>query len=58
MPWTKYEYVCTNCDTLIEITTLHGGANQCECHEENIGDPSCVCAESAMLRVNKYNPNE
>ena len=49
MPWTKYEYVCTSCDTLIEITTLH---------EENVEDPSCVCAESAIVRVNKYNPNE
>ena len=57
MPWTKYDYVCTNCDTLIEITTLHG-AGQCECHGEDIEDPSCVCGRSAIVRVNKFNPNE
>ena len=43
MPWTKYDYVCTNCDTLIEITTLH----------EEVEDPYCVCAESAIVRINK-----
>ena len=41
--WTKYDYVCTNCDTLIEITTLH----------EEVEDPYCVCAKSAIVRINK-----
>ena len=41
--WTRYDYLCTNCDTLIEITTLH----------EVIEDPYCVCAESAIILINK-----
>lgn len=43
--WTKYDYLCTNCDTLIEITTQHQSAK----------DPYCVCAESAVIRINKHN---
>jgi hypothetical protein len=39
--WTRYEYVCVNCDTLIEITTLH----------KELEDPYCVCAESNIFRV-------
>jgi hypothetical protein len=42
--WTKYDYLCTNCDSLIEITTLH----------TDIEDPQCVCAESAITRINKH----
>ena len=39
--WNRYEYVCVNCDTLIEITTLH----------QEVEDPYCVCAESNIFRV-------
>jgi hypothetical protein len=31
--WTKYSYVCTDCDSLIEVTSLT---------EPNF-DPACVC---------------
>jgi hypothetical protein len=39
--WTKYDYLCTNCDTLIEITTLY----------KNPEDPYCVCSESAVIGI-------
>jgi hypothetical protein len=42
--WTKFDYLCTNCDTLIEITTLH----------TDIEDPQCVCDEPVIVtRINK-----
>ena len=31
--WTKYDYVCTDCDALIEITAC---ANK-------VLDPACIC---------------
>lgn len=34
--WTRHDYVCANCDTLIEITTQH----------KEVEAPYCVCAES------------
>ena len=37
--WTKYSYVCTNCDALIEITTL-------AIPEENA---SCTCMRGAWV---------
>jgi ABC-type lipoprotein export system ATPase subunit len=41
--WTKYDYLCINCSTLLEITTTH----------QDIEDPICVCAEPDITRVNK-----
>ena len=46
--WIKYDYLCTNCDTLLEITTLH----------QDIEDPYCVCAESSVTRINKFDVTE
>jgi hypothetical protein len=37
--WTKYSYVCTNCDALIEITTLADP-------QENA---SCTCKRGAWV---------
>ena len=31
--WTKYSYVCTNCDSLIEVTSQN----------EPSFDPACTC---------------
>lgn len=39
--WTTYSYVCTNCDTLIEVTTMY----------QYPEDPYCICSESDMTRV-------
>jgi hypothetical protein len=52
--WTKYSYVCTNCDALIEITTLLEP-------EENA---SCTCSIGAWVtrtnveRVAEVTPNQ
>jgi hypothetical protein len=37
--WTKYSYVCTNCDALIEITTL----------VEPQDNASCTCMRGAWV---------
>jgi hypothetical protein len=39
MNWTKYSYVCTNCDALIEITTL----------VEPQDNASCTCMRGAWV---------
>jgi hypothetical protein len=44
MMWTKYEYLCTECDTLMEITT----------YWKNIKAPRCPCPHQAVIRINKY----
>ena len=44
MAWTKYEYICTECDSLMEITT----------YWQNIAEPKCPCPHQAIVRVNKY----
>ena len=42
--WTKYEYICTECDSLMEITT----------YWQNIAEPKCPCPHQAIVRVNKF----
>jgi hypothetical protein len=37
--WTKFSYVCTNCDALLEITTS----------VEPTIDPACNCSPSAWV---------
>jgi len=37
--WTKYLYLCTDCDALIEITAS----------VEPQADPSCICHETAVV---------
>jgi hypothetical protein len=41
--WTKYDYVCSDCDTLIEITTLD---NLPECFE-----PQCPCGSNNIINI-------
>ena len=44
--WTKYEYLCTDCDALTEITTL-----------KNLDDHRgwCSCGSANIIRINKLN---
>ena len=41
--WTKYDYVCSDCDALIEITTL-----------DNIREWSgwCPCGSANIININ------
>ena len=41
--WTKYDYVCSDCDSLIEITTLD---NLPECFE-----PQCPCGSNSIINI-------
>ena len=43
--WTKYEYLCLNCDALIEVSTK----------VTPILTPDCVCGHlSDILQINSY----
>ena len=42
--WTKHEYLCTNCDTLFEITTTNSLVIQ----------PNCICDQPHIIRINRY----
>ena len=39
--WTKYDYICTNCDALIEITANVFRAL----------DPDCICGQSNVIHL-------
>jgi len=39
--WTKHDYVCTNCDALIEVTAL----------EIPRVDPDCICARGMVIGI-------
>jgi hypothetical protein len=39
--WTKYDYVCTNCDALIEITASVYPAI----------DPDCLCGNGMIIDI-------
>ena len=39
--WTKYDYVCTNCDSLIEITAQVKAKL----------DPDCICGNSMIVSI-------
>jgi hypothetical protein len=47
--WTKYEYLCTDCDALTEITTL-----------KNLNDHRgwCSCGSANIIRINKLDVTE
>ena len=47
--WTKYEYLCTDCDALTEVTTL-----------KNLDDYRgwCSCGSANIIRINKLNVTE
>jgi hypothetical protein len=42
--WVKYESICTNCDTLFEITSQN----------PLIFEPACSCSNPHVIRINKY----
>ena len=37
--WTKYDYLCTDCDALIEITAC----------VDKVLDPACICGGLGVL---------
>jgi hypothetical protein len=39
--WTKHDYVCTNCDALIEVTAL----------EIPRMDPDCICGRGSVVDI-------
>ena len=47
--WTKYEYLCTDCDALTEVTTV-----------KNLDDYRgwCSCGSANIIRINKLNVTE
>lgn len=47
MNWTRYDYVCTNCDALIEITA---------CVYPAI-DPDCLCGNGMVINIGNYPGN-
>jgi hypothetical protein len=46
--WTKHEYICTNCDTLFEITTTN----------DLVIQPNCICDQPNIIRINRYDVTE
>ena len=46
--WTKHEYLCTNCDTLFEITTSN----------DLVIQPNCICSQPHVIRINRYDVTE
>jgi hypothetical protein len=39
--WTRYDYLCTNCDALIEVTAKVFRAL----------DPDCICGNSFVINI-------
>jgi len=37
--WTKYDYLCTDCDALIEITAC----------ADKVLDPACICGGPGVI---------
>jgi len=37
--WIKYDYLCTDCDALIEITAC----------SDNVQDPTCICGGEGVV---------
>ena len=44
--WIKYEWLCTECDSLMELTTYWT--------EEYVPIPDCPCPHKAIIRINKH----
>jgi hypothetical protein len=42
--WVKYESICTNCDSLFEITSMN----------PLINEPQCTCSNPHIIRINRY----
>jgi hypothetical protein len=47
--WSKYDYVCSDCDALIEITTLDKIP---DCFE-----PECPCGSANVIWIGMYDGN-
>jgi hypothetical protein len=39
--WTRYDYVCTNCDALIEVTA----------RAKHRLDPDCICGNGSVINI-------
>lgn len=46
--WTKYEYLCTDCDTLFEITSMN----------PLVFVPTCSCDSPHTIQINRYDVTE
>ena len=46
--WTKYSYVCTDCDSLIEVTSL----------VSPVIDPACICNPSTYVVRTALEPEQ
>ena len=44
--WTKHEFLCTECDTLMEITTYWD--------DEYVRTPNCPCPHQAIVKLNTH----
>ena len=44
--WTKHEYLCTECDTLMEITTYW--------KDKFVPIPACPCPHQAIVKLNTH----
>jgi hypothetical protein len=44
--WTKHEFLCTECDTLMEFTTYW--------KDEYIATPICPCPHQAIIKLNTH----
>jgi hypothetical protein len=56
--WTKYSYVCTDCDALLEFTTVQDLSNYrgwCACGSPNI---TRVAIDDAYVPVTNITPTE
>jgi hypothetical protein len=46
--WTKYDYLCIDCDALIEITA----------YADLVREPSCICdGEGIVILLGEYDGN-
>ena len=43
--WYKYDYVCTNCDALIQITTLDLD------NDITYYEPNCPCGSNSIIYI-------
>lgn len=44
--WIKYEWLCTECDSLMELTTYW--------IEEYVTIPTCPCPHKQIIRIGKH----
>lgn len=42
--WKKFEFLCTECDTLIEFTSYYA----------EVPTPQCPCEHQAVIRINAF----